>query len=85
MTETPPSRVTEDLPLEPPVEVAPSALSSDALEGLIREFLLTQGMGSEPGENSDLDASIAKVKQLLAQGRGKILFDPTSSSCSLEL
>lgn len=67
---------------EPPMEIPPNALSSDALHGLIREFIITEAMGSDPGEGS-MDESIAKVKKLLKEGKGKILFDPSTSTCQL--
>lgn len=67
---------------EPPMEIPASALSADALHGLIREFIITEAMGSDPGEDS-MDDSIAKVKKLLKEGKGKILYDPSSSTCQL--
>lgn len=69
---------------ESPVEIPVSALSDDALTGLVREYLITEAMGSEPSAES-LDSSVQKVKALLAKGRGKILFDPETSTTHLSL
>lgn len=69
---------------EAPVEIPASALSADALNGLIREFIITEAMGSEPSDES-MDGSIAKVKSMLACGKAKILFDPETSATHLAI
>lgn len=69
---------------ESPVEIPLTALSEDALTGLIREYIITEAMGDEPSHDS-LASSVQKVKALLAKGRGKILFDPETSTTHLSL
>lgn len=69
---------------ESPVEIPAQALSDDALTGLVREFLITEAMGSEPSDDS-LATAVQKVKAMLAKGRGKILFDPETSTTHLSL
>lgn len=64
------------------VEVPPDALSSDALRGLVEEFITREGTDYGEREHS-LDEKRASVMALLARREVLILFDIESESTTL--
>jgi uncharacterized protein YheU (UPF0270 family) len=64
------------------VEVPPDALSSDALQGLVEEFITREGTDYGVREHS-LDEKRASVMALLARREVLILFDVESESTTL--
>jgi len=60
-----------------PIEIPMSALSPDALRGLIEEFVSRDGTDYGRVERS-LDAKVRDVMRQLSRGEVKILFDPES-------
>lgn len=65
-----------------PVEVPASALSEEALRGLIEAFVLQEG--TEYGEHDvPLAAKVAQVRRQLERGEARIVFDPGSNSTHL--
>lgn len=68
--------------LSEPVEVPYTALSPDALRGLVESFVLREGTDYGAREFSHED----KVTQVMAQvqrGEARILFDPETESVTL--
>ena len=80
--DAPPDRPTEDAAPAEPVEVPFTALSSEALLGLVESFVLREG--TDYGDREFSHAQ--KVAQVLAQlesGEARILYDPESESVTL--
>ena len=74
-------------PPEPPeptgaVPVPHSALSPEALTGLIDEFVLREGTDYGHAEH-DLTSKRAAVRRQLEKGTVRIYFDPTTQSTTL--
>ena len=65
-----------------PVEVPWNALSPDALQGVIEEFVTREG--TEYGASDvPLATKVEQVRRQLARGEVLIFFDEDSSSCHL--
>lgn len=66
----------------PPVPVPHTALSADALQGLLEAFVLREG--TEYGEREvSLEIKVAEVRRQLDRGEAEILFDPASESVNI--
>jgi uncharacterized protein YheU (UPF0270 family) len=65
-----------------PVEVPASALSADALRGLVEEFVTRDGTDYGVRERT-LDEKVRDVLRQIERGEVKILFDPASRSANL--
>lgn len=65
-----------------PVEVPYTALSPDALRGLVEEFVTRDGTDYGVRERS-LDEKIRDVMRQLERGEVKIVFDPATRSANL--
>lgn len=65
-----------------PTEVPHTALSPDALRGLIEEFVTRDGTDYGLHEKS-LDERVADVLRQLERGDVRILFDPDSGTANL--
>lgn len=64
------------------IEIPYQQLSSDALQGLIEEFINREG--TDYGEvESVLNDKVNQLMQSLRQGRAVIVFDPVIESCTL--
>lgn len=66
----------------PPVEIPVEALSADALQGLIEEFVTRDGTDYGFQEVS-LETKIQQVKRALQSGDAHILFDEDSQSAQI--
>ena len=64
------------------VEVPVSALSEEALAGLIEEFVTRAGTDYGHVERT-LAEKIADVRRLLARGEATIVFDPESATANI--
>ena len=65
-----------------PVEVPATALSEEALHGLIEAFVLQEG--TEYGEHEvPLPAKVAQVRRQLERGEARIVFDPRTGTAHL--
>jgi uncharacterized protein YheU (UPF0270 family) len=71
----------DDLPAEP-VEVPHSALSRDALLGLVESFVLREGTDYGALEFTH-EQKVAQVIAQLERGEARILYDPESESVTL--
>jgi uncharacterized protein YheU (UPF0270 family) len=80
----------DDLPLHliagaevaAPVAIPHTELSADALEGVIKSFVLREG--TDYGEREfSLEQKIAHVRAQLERGDARILFDPNSASVDI--
>ncbi len=69
-------------PDQPPIEVPASALSDEALEGLIEEFIGREGTDYGWVEASH-DAKTKAVRRQIQAGEVKIVFDPNTESVTL--
>lgn len=77
-----PLHVVGGAALEDPIAIPPSELSADALEGVIKAFVLREG--TDYGEREcTLEQKIAHVRAQLQSGEAQILFDPNSSSVDI--
>lgn len=65
-----------------PVEVPASALSPDALRGLVEEFVTRDGTDYGVRERS-VEENVRDVMRQLERGEVKIMFDPASRSANL--
>jgi uncharacterized protein len=78
-----PTDPADDLPESPePVEIPHTALSPEALHGLVESFVLREG--TDYGEREFTHAQ--KVAQVIAQlesGEARILYDPETESVTL--
>ena len=66
------------------VELSPDDLSPQALRGVIEEFVTRDGTDYGDVERS-LAEKIAQVREQLASGQARIVFDPESASVTLVL
>jgi len=64
------------------IEVPPSALSDEALRGLIVEFV-TRGGTDYGAVERTLEEKITDVRRQLQRGEVKIVFDPETDSVNL--
>jgi uncharacterized protein YheU (UPF0270 family) len=71
----------DDLPAEP-VEVPHTALSRDALLGLVESFVLREGTDYGALEFTH-EQKVAQVIAQLERGEARILYDPESESVTL--
>lgn len=65
-----------------PVEVPYTALSADALRGLVEEFVTRDGTDYGVRERS-VEDKVRDVMRQLERGEVKIMFDPASRSANL--
>lgn len=65
-----------------PVEIPMEALSSDALRGVIEQFVLREGTDYGERETS-FEQKVAAVWRQLERGDARIWFDPGSESVTL--
>jgi uncharacterized protein YheU (UPF0270 family) len=75
--------MSEDDSLIEPVEVPYTALSPEALRGVIEAFVLREGTDYGEREYS-LEHKCAEVLAQLQRGEARIYFDPESESVTLE-
>lgn len=71
----------DDAPTEP-VEVPHTALSQDALQGLVESFVLREGTDYGDREFTH-EQKVAQVIAQLASGEARILYDPETESVTL--
>jgi uncharacterized protein YheU (UPF0270 family) len=72
-----------DLPEDgEPVEVPTSALSADALRGVVEAFVLREGTDYGAHEFTH-EQKVAQLLAALARGEARILFDPATESVTL--
>ena len=71
-----------DAPLEP-LEVPYTALSADALRGVIDSFVLREGTDYGPRDFS-LEQKCAQVLDQIKRGEAHILYDPETDSVTIE-
>jgi len=65
-----------------PVEVPYTALSADALRGVLESFVLREG--TEYGERDfTLEQKVAQVLTQLQRGEARVMFDPETASVTL--
>jgi uncharacterized protein YheU (UPF0270 family) len=65
-----------------PVEVPYTALSADALRGVLESFVLREG--TEYGERDfTLEQKVAQVLTQLQRGDARVMFDPETASVTL--
>ena len=69
---------------EPFVIVPPEALSPDALQGLLEEFVTREGTDYGPREFT-LEQKVAAVRQQVSRGEVVIVFEPASGTVTLSL
>ena len=66
-----------------PIVIAKDLLSQEALEGIIREFILREG--TDYGHaNPEFAEKYKKVEKQMDLGKAVILFDPNTETCTLE-
>ncbi len=65
-----------------PVEVPASALSAEALRGLVEEFVTRDGTDYGVRERT-LDEKVRDVLRQIERGEVKIMFDPATRSANL--
>lgn len=68
--------------LLPPVEIPPSALSEDALRGIISHFILREGTDYGSVEVT-MDTKIKQVERQIQKGEIVIAFDPNTETVTL--
>jgi uncharacterized protein len=67
---------------EEPVEIPLSSLSADALEGIVKDFILREG--TDYGiEEISLEEKMRQVHFMLESGKAAIFFDESSQTCTL--
>jgi len=70
-----------ELPAEP-VLIPPSALSPEALQGVIEAFIAREGTDYGEVEWSQAD-KVTQLRALLQRGEAVIVFDAVTESCTL--
>ena len=76
------SECPDDSDRPPPVEVPHTALSTEALRGLIESFVLREG--TDYGEHEVAhETKITRVLKQLERGEAKILFDSVTESVDI--
>lgn len=81
MDNSPDLPTDDDTPTEP-VEVPHTALSPDALQGLVESFVLREGTDYGDREFSHAQ-KVAQVIAQLERGEARILYDPETASVTL--
>ena len=72
----------DDREAAPPVEIPHTALSADALRGVLESFVLREG--TEYGERDvSLERKVADVLRQLESGEAQIMFDPNTESVGI--
>ncbi|MFS4459175.1 YheU family protein [Bdellovibrio sp. HCB2-146] len=67
---------------QPPLEIPLEALSEDALNGIIENFI--QREGTDYGANEiALETKMQQIRKQLQRGDVKVVFDPDSESVTL--
>ena len=66
-----------------PIEIPCAALSAPALRGVIESFVLREGTDYGEREYS-LEEKVEQVRTQIEQGLARILFDPQTSTVTLE-
>ncbi len=69
----------QEEPAERPIEIPPSALSSDALDAVIDSFILREGTDYGNQELSH-EAKVARIRKQLEKSEIKLVFDASSES-----
>ncbi len=69
-------------PSEIPIEITPSQLSSDALNGIIENFILREGTDYGVVE-VDFDKKKSQIQKQIDRGDVKIVFDQSTETVSL--
>lgn len=64
------------------VEIPHNQLSSEALQGVIEQFISKDGTDSGHVDTS-FEAKISQVKKQLDSGRAVLLFDQKTGSCNI--
>ena len=83
MTQSPPERLPEQsAPAEGELEIPITALSADALLGVIDDFVLREGTEYGPREVT-LEAKREQVLMQLRARTARIVFDPETETCSI--
>jgi len=73
--------VLNDEPQDP-VEIPHTALSADALRGVVETFVLREG--TDYGERDfSLEQKVAHVIRRLERGEARVMFDPNSESVDI--
>jgi len=67
---------------QPPIEVPAEALSAEALDGIIDNFILREGTDYGAQEVSR-EAQIQRVRKQIDKGDVKIVYDPNTESVTL--
>ena len=67
---------------QPPIEIPFSALSSDAQEGVIDNFIWREGTDYGSNEISH-ETKVAQIRAQIDDGRVKLVFDPGLDSVTL--
>ncbi|HEU5442823.1 MAG TPA: YheU family protein [Steroidobacteraceae bacterium] len=71
-------------PADDPIAILPAQLSAEALRGVIESFVLREG--TDYGEREfSLEQKVAQVRAQLERGQARILFDPQSSTVTIEI
>ena len=65
-----------------PVEIPYEQLSPEALRGLIEEFVTRDGTDYGAAERS-LESKISQVRELLARGEARVVFDPETGTANI--
>lgn len=73
-----------DQPEEQPVVIPYESLSSDALNGILDDFILREGTDYGAVEYS-LEEKREQVKELLKRGKAGIFFEVESETCTLRV
>jgi uncharacterized protein YheU (UPF0270 family) len=66
----------------PPIQVPASALSEDALLGVMHDFIVREGTDYGTTEVS-FETKVAQIRKQIQQGHVVITFDPNTESVSL--
>jgi uncharacterized protein len=69
-------------PQEVPIEIAPNQLSSEALNGIIENFILREGTDYGVVE-VDFDKKKSQIQKQIDRGDVKVVFDQTTETVSL--
>ena len=70
--------------LTDPILIPPAELSAEALRGVIESFVLREGTDYGEREYS-LEQKVAQVQAQLERGQARILFDPETSTVTIEI
>lgn len=72
----------QEVPQEAPIEIAPSQLSPDALNGIIENFILREGTDYGVVE-VEFDKKKSQIQKQIDRGDVKVVFDLTTETVSL--